>query len=349
MRFGLFGGAKSADASPDGDSIGYGRYIDYVLQAEALGFSHIFMVEHHFTGVGQVSSSLNLLAYLAGRTSRIRLGTAVVVLPWHNPVLLAEQVATVDLLSNGRFDFGIGKGYRSEEFAGFCMDQAEAGDRFDETLNFLQKAWSSPGRFSFESQRWKFKDILVEPRPTQRPHPPLWMAAASPVSIRKAAQAGFSLLLDQTASFELSLQRARVYREEQQRLGIPRGNTKVALARGMQMVATQQEKDEALRKRREILERLGATRAGTIDIQGQPIDADKAMSDAVHDSFVGTPQDAVTNARRLSGGDIDAVLLTDTTGSIESLRIFAQEVIPEVEGLKYSGETADQRHREVRA
>ena len=72
------------------------------------------MVEHHFTGFGQVSASLNLLTWVAARTSTLRLGTAVLVLPWHNPVLLAEQAATIDLLSGGRLEFGVGKGYRAQ-------------------------------------------------------------------------------------------------------------------------------------------------------------------------------------------------------------------------------------------
>ena len=126
MQFGLFGGAKSAGEGAAGDSIGYRKYIDYVLCAEDLGFHSVFVVEHHFTGVGQLSASLNFLSYLAARTERMRLGTAVVVLPWHNPVLLAEQVATLDLLSNGRLDFGIGKGYRPPEFAGFSIQIGRA-------------------------------------------------------------------------------------------------------------------------------------------------------------------------------------------------------------------------------
>src|SRR5437762_14149948 len=80
----------------------------------------------------------------------MRLGTAVVVLPWHNPVLLAEQVARLDLLSGGRFDFGVGKGYRDGEFEGFCIPKAEATERFDECMTILRKAWESEGRFSHQ-------------------------------------------------------------------------------------------------------------------------------------------------------------------------------------------------------
>ena len=151
MKFGLFGGAR-ARGGPAGDSEGYHDFIRYVIAAEELGFSSVFLVEHHFTGFGQVSASLNLLSYLAARTSTIRLGTAVVVLPWHNPVLVAEEAATLDLLSNGRLDFGVGKGYRPYEFSGFCIPQDEATARFDEAIDVIRKAWTSKGRFSLRGQ-----------------------------------------------------------------------------------------------------------------------------------------------------------------------------------------------------
>src|SRR6266542_2447386 len=146
MKFGLFGGAR-ARGGPAGDSDGYHHFINYVIEAERLGFSSVFLVEHHFTGFGQVSASLNLLSYLAARTERIRLGTAVVVLPWHNPVLVAEAAATLDLLSNGRLDFGVGKGYRPYEFSGFCIPQDEATARFDEAIEVIRRAWTSQAGF----------------------------------------------------------------------------------------------------------------------------------------------------------------------------------------------------------
>ena len=221
MKFGLFGGAKSAGEGSVGDSLGYRKYIDYVLHAEQLGYHSVFVVEHHFTGVGQLSASLNFLSYLAGRTEHIRLGTAVVVLPWHNPVLLAEQVATLDLLSNGRFDFGVGKGYRPPEFAGFCIPIEEATERFEEAMAFLRKAWAPGDRFSHHGKRWHFDNIVIEPRPVQQPHPPLWMGAGSFESIRRAAQEGFNLLLDQIAPVDLIIERVAAYRQELERLGRP--------------------------------------------------------------------------------------------------------------------------------
>ena len=93
----------------------------------------------------------------------MRLGTAVIVLPWHNPVLLAEQAATIDLLSGGRLDFGVGKGYRHTEFASFCIPHEEAEERFEEGLEVILKSWTSEERFSHHGKYWHFEDIIVEP------------------------------------------------------------------------------------------------------------------------------------------------------------------------------------------
>jgi len=103
MRFGLFGSAQARRSGPDTDSSqGFREFIDNNVEAEALGYYSTFLVEHHFTGFGQVSASLNLLTWLGARTRHLRLGTAVLVLPWHNPVLLAEQAATLDSSAENR-------------------------------------------------------------------------------------------------------------------------------------------------------------------------------------------------------------------------------------------------------
>ena len=134
------------------------------------------------------------------RTTTLRLGSAVMVLPWHNPVLLAEQAATLDLISGGRFDFGIGKGYRHSEFKGFQIAPDEAEARFEEAVEVMTRAWTTRQRFSHHGRFWHFEDIVVEPPPAQKPHPPLWVAAGSEHSIRRAAARGFNLILDQYAS-----------------------------------------------------------------------------------------------------------------------------------------------------
>ena len=189
MRFGLFGGA-AAPRLPDVAASGQG-FFDFVetnVEAEALGFHSSFVTEHHFTGIGQLSAPLTLLTFIAARTTRLRLGTAILVLPWHNPVLLAEQVATLDLLSRGRLDLGVGKGYRHNEFAGFAMPPDEAEPRFEEVLDVLVRALASEEPFSHRGRFFRFDEVVVEPPPHQRPHPPLWLAAGSAASISACAR-----------------------------------------------------------------------------------------------------------------------------------------------------------------
>lgn len=99
---------------------------------------------------------LNYLCFLAARTTTIRLGTAVSVLTWHNPALLVEQAATLDVLSEGRLDLGLGRGYRRSEFEGFCIPFDEAGERYDECVDFIRKAWTRKGRFSHHYQALGF-------------------------------------------------------------------------------------------------------------------------------------------------------------------------------------------------
>jgi alkanesulfonate monooxygenase SsuD/methylene tetrahydromethanopterin reductase-like flavin-dependent oxidoreductase (luciferase family) len=255
MKFGLFGGAR-ARGGPAGDSYAYHDFVNYVIEAEKLGFSSVFLVEHHFTGFGQVSASMSLLVYLAARTERIRLGTAVVVLPWHNPILVAEQAATLDLLSNGRLDFGVGKGYRAYEFSGFCIPPEEATERFDEAMEVIRKAWTSPGRFSYHGKRWRFDNVVVEPSPIQQPHPPFWLGAGSADSIRRAAREGYNLLLDQIAPTDLIIDRVATFRRECERIGRPYDPMMVGVTRGLQIVHNEEERKRAIVTRRNVLKNI---------------------------------------------------------------------------------------------
>jgi alkanesulfonate monooxygenase SsuD/methylene tetrahydromethanopterin reductase-like flavin-dependent oxidoreductase (luciferase family) len=329
MKFGLFGGARSAGEGSVGDSLGYRKYIDYVLAAEDLGYHSVFVVEHHFTGVGQLSASLNFLSYLAGRTERIRLGTAVIVLPWHNPALLAEQVATLDLVSNGRFDFGVGKGYRENEFAGFSIPIEEATERFDETLAFLRKAWSSPDRFSHHGKRWRFESIVIEPRPVQQPHPPLWMGAGSFESIRRAAREDFNLLLDQVATIDLTIERVAAYKDELARHGRPWRPERIGVARALQIVRSEAEREAALALRTKVLRAIGglARGPGAERYQNFGSHADPNLA-SEESALLGTPDEIIARLKKLEAGGVDYVLLIDPTGSVGSLSAFAEEIMP---------------------
>src|ERR1700739_1964589 len=234
MQFGLFGSAAARRGGPEFDSSeGFRDFIEYNAEAEALGFCSTFVVEHHFTGYGQVSATLNLLTWLGARTRWLRLGTAVMVLPWHNPVLLAEQAATLDLLSGGRLDFGIGKGYRYNEFAGFRMSMEEADARFDEALAVIVKAWTADAPFSHRGRYWQFDKIVVEPPTAQKPHPPFWMGAGSANSVSGVGRGGYNMLLAQHSIAEEILAQVGQFRGEVAARGRVFDPMQVAVARAV--------------------------------------------------------------------------------------------------------------------
>ncbi len=331
MKFGIFGGARVGRADTLHDSYGYRDFINYVLAAEKIGFEGIFLVEHHFTGQGQLSASLNLLSYLAAKTTRIRLGTAVVVLPWHNPVLLAEQVATLDVLSGGRVDLGIGRGYRKEEFEAFCVPMSEAQERFAECFDVMLKAWVSDARFSHSGKRWQYKDIMVEPAPVQRPHPPIWMAGGSPQGIGYIASQNYNLLLDQLATVEQVRDRVAAYLDGLEKIGKPRDATRVGIARSITIVKTEAERKKAMERRRETFKRIGAIAYRPPGSQPTSHDdPDLANDDS---ALMGTPQEIVDRINTLAQAGAGYILLTMASISPESVQQFAEEILPHVKDV----------------
>src|SRR3954454_8348953 len=333
MRFGLFGGASARRGSPAAESArGYHDFVDYHVEAEALGFYGSFVTEHHFTKIGQISATLNLLTWIAARTTTLRLGTAVIVLPWHNPVLLAEQAATLDLLSSGRLDFGVGKGYRNNEFAGFAMPPQGAESRFEESLAVLIKAFASDEPFSHHGHYWRFENVVVEPPPAQRPHPPLWMAASSAESIRSCARRGVNLLLDQFAAPELIGKRIALYRSALEDAGHVFDRTRVAVARNFWVASDASDKEAALRRQAQANQLLldlarGPASRLTSHILGY---SDAPGAREAH-ALIGTPDEIAAKLDALHRVGVDYVLLSGQ-GSRDNLRRFARDLMPAFAG-----------------
>ena len=333
MKFGLFGSAQAKRGGSDLDSAqGFRDFIDYNVEAEALGYDSTFVVEHHFTGFGQVSASLNLLTWVAARTSTLRLGTAVLVLPWHNPVLLAEQAATIDLLSGGRLEFGVGKGYRHNEFAGFCIPIAEADARFDEALSVILKAWTSDERFSHHGTYWNFENIVVEPPTRQKPHPPIWMAAGQPDSIRKVAQRGAKLLLDQFASISATIERFNIYKAEVEALGRRFDPMDVGVARAFYVAKDAEDKRKAVEARLANQRRMTELAAAPGAVKSSMLSFDYTLDAAEESAMYGTPDEIAAKLDRLRAAGIEHVLLNGAGGAVANLRRFAHEVMPAYSG-----------------
>src|SRR4051812_42270319 len=146
--------------------------IEQALAAERLGFNSVWLPEHHFGGFGVMPTPNQCLAYIAARTERVKLAQATVLLPCNQPLRAAEEVATLDLLSNGRAIFSAGRGYDEREYRAFGIPFAESRSRFDEELDLIRKAWTETD-FTFHGQHHTIPDpITVYPRPVQQPHPP---------------------------------------------------------------------------------------------------------------------------------------------------------------------------------
>jgi alkanesulfonate monooxygenase SsuD/methylene tetrahydromethanopterin reductase-like flavin-dependent oxidoreductase (luciferase family) len=191
MRFGFFDQLPC----PPGYSE-HQRYQDILAQIElgdAVGFDTVWLGELHFSRAFSIlADPLMVLAAAAQRTSRIRLGTAVNLLPMHNPVKIAEQAAIADILSGGRLELGVGRGTAPLHYAGYGIAQEESRERFDEALDFILAAWTSES-FSFDGKYYQARDLSVVPRPVQSPHPPVRIAANSPDTFPFAARRRFPI------------------------------------------------------------------------------------------------------------------------------------------------------------
>ncbi|MBI4636698.1 MAG: LLM class flavin-dependent oxidoreductase [Candidatus Rokubacteria bacterium] len=167
-------------------------YADALRQAayaEELGFDAVWLAEHHFSEYGICPSMAVLAGALAQRTQRVSIGTAVTILPFNHPLRIAEEWAMVDLLSGGRVDFGVGRGYQPGEYGGFGIPMSESRERFDEALAIIKQAWTAE-RVDFEGKHFTVRDVAVLPKPVQKPHPPIRIACVSPDTFERVARRG---------------------------------------------------------------------------------------------------------------------------------------------------------------
>src|SRR6202453_1584318 len=159
------------------------------------GYDAVWLAEHHFSGFSVCPSVHMMGTMAAARTKRLRIGTAVSLAPFYNPLRLAEEVALLDVLSGGRVNWGAGRGFERSEFAAFGIPGEESAPRFHETVDAVLAAWA-PGKQSFSGRWHSFENVEVLPRPLQAPHPPVWLAATSEGAVDWAAERGFSILMD---------------------------------------------------------------------------------------------------------------------------------------------------------
>ncbi|MEQ8234118.1 MAG: LLM class flavin-dependent oxidoreductase [Gammaproteobacteria bacterium] len=214
LRFGLW----YAFRNPAAWRVDYGDlYADHLRQiawAETIGYDDVWLTEHHFCADGHAPSILPLAAAVAVTTTHIRIGTGVLLLPLHHAVRVAEDAATIDILSRGRFELGVGVGYRPQEFAPLGVSTRDRATLTDEGLEVISRLWSgAPARFA--GRHYTLDDVTRSPPPLQQPRPPLWVGGFAPAAARRAARLGDGYI----GTGDMNEQ-ARIYREECARLGV---------------------------------------------------------------------------------------------------------------------------------
>ncbi len=167
----------------------YNEIIDQIVWGEENGFDDIWLSEHHFIEDGYSPALMPIAAAIASRTKKIHIGTSVVLLPFHNPVRLAEDAATVDVISGGRFELGVGVGYKVEEFESFAVSSKERGARTNEGLEIIRRLWEGE-TLTFEGRYYTVTKAKLTPEPIQQPRPPIWVGGFTPPALRRAAKYG---------------------------------------------------------------------------------------------------------------------------------------------------------------
>jgi alkanesulfonate monooxygenase SsuD/methylene tetrahydromethanopterin reductase-like flavin-dependent oxidoreductase (luciferase family) len=201
MEFGLFlqGHVPNSRvaANPDYEHVSFMNDVALATEADRSGFKYVWVSEHHFLDeYSHLSASETFLAYLAGQTERIHLGSAIwnISPPVNHPVRVAERVAMMDHLSKGRFEFGMGRGAGSHEVTGFMIPGNDATKpMFEEVVREFPKMWRQTD-YSFDGEYFKVPTRNVLPKPWKKPHPPMWQAAGNPPTYEKAARSGFGVI-----------------------------------------------------------------------------------------------------------------------------------------------------------
>ena len=335
MRFGVMHDFRNPKRwfmpSPDF----YSAMIDQVVTMEQLGYDHVWLTEHHFTEDAYNPVPLTMASVLAVRTSRIRIGTFVMLMPFIHPARAAEEIILADILSKGRFDIGVGMGYTHEEFAAFCVKRGERGARFEEGVILMRKLLCEE-KVTFNGRFTQVNNMTLMPRPVQHPHPPLWIGARGPKGIKRAAELGANLMAT------LGPDPAPLYLETLQALGRDPKQFKVAQLR-MVYVADSDDQawDEAQHHLWHVFDYYRDVLSTSNDVEGDaapwPISRaeDLRNSPMAADLLIGSP---TTVANKLDTfcknfKCTDFIMSTHFAGldpkkSTRSLELFANEIMP---------------------
>lgn len=241
-HFGIFLLTNVPEWSNDHEAVH--KNLDQIKLADELGFEHLWVAEHNARRYGIIASAQLLLAAASSMTTNIRLGAGVSRLPMHHPLRLAEDYSLVDVLSDGRLDFGIGKAYDLLEFQSYDILADERDERYEETFEIVMQAWKE-GQVRHQGKHFQIPgrgeqadSIELYPKPVQQPHPPVYvMVSSAEESLRNAARRGFSFVLGQRPSRDDVKRLVEIYREEGRAAGYSFDDVDANIARASQLKA----------------------------------------------------------------------------------------------------------------
>jgi alkanesulfonate monooxygenase SsuD/methylene tetrahydromethanopterin reductase-like flavin-dependent oxidoreductase (luciferase family) len=319
----------------------FGETLAQIVLADELGFDTVWVAEHHFSNYGYSANPLLLIARASASARRVRFGQGVIVTPFWHPLRLAEDIAITDLLTDGRLEIGLGRGYQPFEFRGLGVDQNQSRALFEEQYDLMRLAWTTDD-FTFDGQHFPVPTpITVLPRPLQQPHPPIWLAVQSETSLDWAAAHGCDVILSGSSTDweQLPAWTRRYLERRTPAPDDPSRAPRIGMLRHIFVTDTEAEARDALwqsRWQRGVAERLrlGEERisAGRNSLEG----FEHSMSeDTWWDRVVyGTPEHCIAQLRRQAALGVTDFLAWFDIGGLpdatvqRSMRLFAEEVVP---------------------
>ncbi len=294
------------------------------------GYDAVWLAEHHFSSFSVCPSVHMMGTMAAARTKRLRIGTAVSLAPFYNPLRLAEEVALLDVLSGGRVNWGAGRGFERSEFAAFGIPGDESASRFHETVDIVLKAWTNQ-RLNYQGKYFQYDGVEVLPKPVQTPHPPVWMAASSTPAIEWAASQGHDILMDPHSSRADLTRKRRHYAAKLVAAGHADVGRTIPMAR---LIAVDETADKARAVAKRVAKWTIASYVGRKDNvrQGPPRDfggkdpVDFYLEDVM---IHGTPESVADQIRAFSE-EIGMTYLMAAPMSGRSFRLLTDKVLPRI-------------------
>jgi alkanesulfonate monooxygenase SsuD/methylene tetrahydromethanopterin reductase-like flavin-dependent oxidoreductase (luciferase family) len=319
------------------DGLTLDERVDLLQEAERLGYESIWLNEEHFVSESRFClSPIPLASYLAGRTEKLRLGFSVLQLPLHNPLRLAEDIATLDVLSGGRVDFGVSRSGLPRYHEGFGNPIEERTERFAEGLELVQKFWTSEEPVSHQGKFHQYENVILSPKPVQKPHPPIYIGARDPASVRRVASGGYRLIEGVVQALSYTIEDVAAFREGARESGRILGPEDVTIGRYVFVAETDAKAREESREGLAALAKSFHT-SGHIQ-RGFVVDESQLEADRFEREFavVGSPDtcaariEELREALRFGRFNCGFGVLGHGTrdGVQRSLRLFGREVIP---------------------